>query len=153
MSAVSPPSNPHPPPPPAYCGPADVLMSHSWSNSFGDLVVCAAQGAPYGRFVWICALANRQWRSHPLPVCPSHTVGPLHPFSCTLPSPRSFAHISSSLFRRPGNDADIDFKSIVHRCKGGRINTPSPSLPVCSDIRSINLHHYCRCHCRQPHDL
>jgi len=36
-------------------------MSHCWANSFGELVAAAAQGAPMNRFVWICALANRQW--------------------------------------------------------------------------------------------
>ena len=44
-----------------YTGKADALMSHSWGNNFGTLIAAAAQGAPFGRFVWICALANRQW--------------------------------------------------------------------------------------------
>jgi len=44
-----------------YKGKADALMSHSWGNLWGELVAAAAQGAPMGRYVWICALANRQW--------------------------------------------------------------------------------------------
>ena len=44
-----------------YTGKADALMSHSWGNNWGTLIAAAAQGAPFGRFVWICALANRQW--------------------------------------------------------------------------------------------
>jgi len=59
-----------------FKGKADVLMSHAWGNNWGELIAAAAQGAPMNRFVWICALANRQW---------------------------------------PGNNADIDFKSMVER--------------------------------------
>ena len=44
-----------------YTGHADALMSHAWSNKWGILMVAAAKGAPYNRYVWICALANRQW--------------------------------------------------------------------------------------------
>jgi hypothetical protein len=44
-----------------YAGRANALMSHVWKNKWGVLIAAAAQGAPYGRFVWICALANRQW--------------------------------------------------------------------------------------------
>jgi hypothetical protein len=44
-----------------YAGRANALMSHVWNNKWGVLIAAAAQGAPYGRFVWICALANRQW--------------------------------------------------------------------------------------------
>ncbi len=44
-----------------YKGRADALMSHAWGNDWGELVAAAAQGAPMNRFVWICALANRQW--------------------------------------------------------------------------------------------
>lgn len=44
-----------------YAGRAHALMSHVWANRWGVLIAAAAQGAPYGRFVWICALANRQW--------------------------------------------------------------------------------------------
>jgi hypothetical protein len=36
-------------------------MSHAWDNEWGELIAAAAQGAPMNRFVWICALANRQW--------------------------------------------------------------------------------------------
>jgi len=44
-----------------FAGKADALMSHSWGNNWGTLVAAAAQGASMDRFVWICALANRQW--------------------------------------------------------------------------------------------
>ena len=44
-----------------YTGHADALMSHAWSNKWGILMAAAAKGAPYNRYVWICALANRQW--------------------------------------------------------------------------------------------
>jgi hypothetical protein len=44
-----------------YKGKADALMSHAWDNEWGELIAAAAQGAPMDRFVWICALANRQW--------------------------------------------------------------------------------------------
>jgi hypothetical protein len=44
-----------------YKGKADALMSHAWDNEWGELIAAAAQGAPMNRFVWICALANRQW--------------------------------------------------------------------------------------------
>ena len=44
-----------------FAGRADALMSHAWGNNWGTLVAAAAQGAPMNRFVWICALANRQW--------------------------------------------------------------------------------------------
>jgi len=44
-----------------YKGKADALMSHAWDNEWGDLIAAAAQGAPMKRFVWVCALANRQW--------------------------------------------------------------------------------------------
>jgi len=44
-----------------YKGKADALMSHAWGNLWGELIAAAAQGAPMGRYVWICALANRQW--------------------------------------------------------------------------------------------
>jgi hypothetical protein len=33
----------------------------AWDNEWGELIAAAAQGAPMNRFVWICALANRQW--------------------------------------------------------------------------------------------
>ena len=75
----------------AYTGPAVALMSHSWSNSFGDLVAAAAQGAPFNRYIWICALANRQW---------------------------------------PGNAADIDFSSMVRRCKAVIVANPIPAGPI-----------------------
>jgi len=44
-----------------FAGRAQALMSHSWGNKWGTLIVAAAQGAPMGRYIWICALANRQW--------------------------------------------------------------------------------------------
>jgi hypothetical protein len=44
-----------------YKGKADALMSHAWDNEWGELIAAAAQGAPMNRFVWICAVANRQW--------------------------------------------------------------------------------------------
>ena len=43
----------------AYSGKADVMMSHYWDGSWGDLIACAAQGSTMGRYIWICALANR----------------------------------------------------------------------------------------------
>ena len=43
----------------AYSGKADVMMSHYWDGLWGDLIAAATQGAPCGRFIWICALANR----------------------------------------------------------------------------------------------
>lgn len=44
-----------------YKGKADALMSHAWDNEWGELIAAAAQVASMSRFVWICALANRQW--------------------------------------------------------------------------------------------
>ena len=43
----------------AYSGKADVMMSHYWDGSWGTLIACAAQGSSMGRYIWICALANR----------------------------------------------------------------------------------------------
>jgi hypothetical protein len=43
----------------AYSGQADVMMSHYWDGSWGTLIACAAQGSSMGRYIWICALANR----------------------------------------------------------------------------------------------
>ena len=79
----------------AYTGPAVALMSHSWSNSFGDLIAGAAQGAPFNRYIWICALANRQW---------------------------------------PGNAADIDFRSMVRRCKAVIVANPIPAGPISEKV-------------------
>jgi len=42
-----------------YSGKADVMMSHYWDGSWGDLIAAAAQGSNMGRYIWICALANR----------------------------------------------------------------------------------------------
>lgn len=70
-----------------FAGQADALMSHAWGNNFGTLIAAAAQGASMNRYVWICALANRQWA---------------------------------------GNDADIDFKSMVERCKAIIVANPVP---------------------------
>ena len=43
----------------SFTGRADAMMSHYWDGSWGDLIAAAAQGANMGRFIWICALANR----------------------------------------------------------------------------------------------
>ena len=43
----------------AYSGRAHAMMSHYWDGSWGTLIAAAAQGANMGRFIWICALANR----------------------------------------------------------------------------------------------
>ena len=43
----------------AYSGRAHAMMSHYWDGSWGTLLAAAAQGANMGRFIWICALANR----------------------------------------------------------------------------------------------
>ena len=78
-----------------YKGQADALMSHSWGNNFGTLIAAAAQGAPFGRFVWICALDNRQWA---------------------------------------GNGADIDFKSMVERCKAVIVANPVPKGRLSAEV-------------------
>jgi hypothetical protein len=33
--------------------------AHYWDGSWGTLIAAAAQGSNMGRFIWICALANR----------------------------------------------------------------------------------------------
>ena len=43
----------------AYSGRAHAMMSHYWDGSWGTLIAAAAQGSNMGRFIWICALANR----------------------------------------------------------------------------------------------
>ena len=43
----------------AYSGKADAMMSHYWDGSWGTLIAAAAQGSNMGRYIWICALANR----------------------------------------------------------------------------------------------
>ena len=43
----------------AYSGKAHAMMSHYWDGSWGTLIAAAAQGSNMGRFIWLCALANR----------------------------------------------------------------------------------------------
>ena len=78
-----------------FAGRADALMSHAWGNNWGTLVAAAAQGAPMNRFVWICALANRQWA---------------------------------------GNIADLDFQSMVERCKAVVVANPVPEGRLSAEL-------------------
>ena len=43
----------------AYSGRAHAMMSHYWDGSWGTLIAAAAQGSNMGRYIGICALANR----------------------------------------------------------------------------------------------
>jgi hypothetical protein len=51
-----------------FSGPADALASHVWDNLWGTLITSVAQGAPMNRYVWICALANRQWAGNEMDI-------------------------------------------------------------------------------------